>query len=218
LLIAGDREFRIKYSDQIAECYARITDINSAFSPADVYFNIMSIRMNTGNELKSKTTAQLLSDYRDLYGTYKDLDHCDVAILFSGKNLNGPVGGSYVYNGYTNAAWAVVQMVPRPGDNYQATVSHRNIIIAHELGHTLGALHMMPDGTEYPPLWARPISWDDWGTTKYSVMWPQFQGDTQQLQFSTSSWWPLGYHGDANHDNRQAIINNKDTVAVFDPW
>jgi hypothetical protein len=134
--------------------------------------------------------------------------------LFTGKNLVGDIGGAYLYNGNTESGWAEGQMVAQPNNYYQATMNHRTVLIAHEIGHNLGALHDV-SGQTYYPLWARPISWDDWGTTKYTAMWSPFMGDGMQLQFSTSSWWPLGYHGDANHDNRQVIINDKATVAGY---
>ncbi|MDO9326882.1 MAG: M12 family metallo-peptidase [Methanoregula sp.] len=213
LLVVVDSQFRQNFSDPIAEINNRISAANSAFSPAEASFYVRSIRQDSS--LTNTGTEGLLGDFRSAYSQKKVNDICDVALLLTGKSLSGSLAGSYIYNGYTNAAWTVVQMVPRSSQGYSATPYQRSILITHELGHTVGALHIMPDGSQPSPLWARPTSWADGSTTKYTVMSEYFRGDAQQLQFSTSSWWPLGYHGDANHDNRKAIIEDKTTVAAF---
>jgi len=105
-------------------------------------------------------------------------------------------------------------MVSRPGNTYQATTNHRSLVVTHELGHTVGALHSL-SGSEPAPTWARPATWWDGWSEQTTVMSRYFMGDTQHLEFSSSALWPLGYHGDATHDNRKAIIDNKATVAGF---
>ncbi|MCK9581063.1 MAG: M12 family metallo-peptidase [Methanoregula sp.] len=213
LLVVTDTEFRQVYSNPNLEISNRISAANSAFSPAEVFLYVRSIRSDY--TLTNTYTETLLSDFGTAYGQMKINDGCDVALLLSGKNLAGMLAGSYLYNGNTNAAWAVVQMVPRPGNTYQATTTHRSLVITHELGHTVGALHTMPGNIEPSPTWARPATWWDGWSEQTTVMSRYFMGDTQQLQFSSSSYWPLGYHGDATHDNRRVIIEDKATVAGY---
>lgn len=213
LLVVVDSEFRQTYTDPLTEINNRISAANTALSPADVSFYVRSIRAD--NSLTATGTQALIEDFRYAYTQKRDADHCDVALLLTGKSLTGPLAGSFEYYGYSDAAWAVAQMVPRSYQGYTASPSHMNILVTHELGHTAGALHTHPNGDEPDPSWARPISWADGSTTKYSVMEQYFRGNDQLLQFSTDSWWPLGSHGDANHKNRQRIIEVKNIVAAF---
>jgi hypothetical protein len=212
LLVVTDSEFRQVFYNPNAEISNRISAANSAFSPAEVSLSVGSIRND--NTLTDTNTETLLSNFRSAYWQPKIDDECDVGILLSGKNLAGMIAGSYQYNGYSNAAWAVVQMVPRPGNTYEATTNHRSLLVTHELGHTVGALHSI-SGSEPTPTWARPATWYDGWSEQTTVMSRYFMGDTQHLEFSSSALWPLGYHGDATHNNRRAIVDNKATVAGF---
>lgn len=214
LLVVTDSAFRQTYSNPSLEINNRISAVNSAFSPADVSIHVNSVRDDYS--LTATNTETLLANFEAAYRQIKINDHCDVGILLSGRNLQGMLAGSYLYNGNSNVAWAVVQMVPRPGNTYEATENHRSLVVTHELGHTLGALHTMPGNDPEPnPTWARPATWWDGWSEQTTVMSRYFMGDTQQLQFSSSSYWPLGYHGDATHDNRRVIIENKATVAGY---
>ena len=89
-------------------------------------------------------------------------------------------------------------MIEESTANYKDSDTHRKIVTAHELGHIFNANH------------DNAYSWTESGSTKYTIMQAEWQGNNQRLEFSNKD-----NHGDSTHNNLQRIKDIKSTVARF---
>jgi len=210
LCTAHDWQFRNVFPSPNSEMANTIAQVNSAFSPSDigVEFQINAF-CDIGTVLGSTTNPHdLLQAFGEDIRPERDSFHGDIAVLFTGKELDGDtIGITYDVPGSSGHAYVVVQMVDA-GSTYQATLSQRCVNTAHEIGHVFGGQHQ--DATSSPG-YARAYHWKDWGIwDRYTAIWTPFMGDEAMLEFSSDT-----NHGDASHDNARRIYELKGTVAGY---
>lgn len=206
LLAVYDTQFASAYPNPTAEISNTISQVNNAFSPADVTLSITSYYQDS--TLTSTTAYTLLADFRTNYQDERDQTNSDLAILFTGKQLGNEIGGAFSYvNGDPAKAYAVAQMVS-DGDIFSGSLYQRSVLTTHEIGHNFGADH---ENASSSPTWARAYHWVEWFIfDKYTAMWSLWQGDNGQIEFSNSN-----NHGDSTHNNIQRIQDTKATVAAY---
>jgi hypothetical protein len=199
-----DTEFKNRFSNPAGEIDKMIIDVNTAFSLADVKFNIKECQLDTALTLSSTDkTHSLLCDLRTNYKSTRDSKKADVAFLFTGKKLGNDIGGAFQYSGDATNGYGLAMMVDDggvgTGVRFWGTPTQRAVLTAHELGHNLNANH------------ENAYDWTDWYIFhKYTAMWSEWKGDEEQLEFSSKD-----NHGDSTHNNRQRIKDTKATVAGF---
>jgi len=203
-------QFRSTFPSPNSEMANTIAQVNSAFSPSDigVEFQINAF-CDIGTVLGSTTNPNdLLDGFKEDIKQERDSSHSDIAVLFTGKELDGDaIGITYDVPGSSGHAYVVVQMVDA-GSTYQATLSQRCVNTAHEIGHVFGGQHQ--DATSSPG-YARAYHWKDWGIwDRYTAIWTPFMGDEAMLEFSSDT-----NHGDTSHDNARRIYELKGTVAGY---
>jgi hypothetical protein len=194
-----DSEFASLFSNPTAEIQNMMATVASAFSPGNVNLNIKAYRYYTN--IANGNAQAVLTNFGSAAANDRDSTNSDLAFLFSGKEFSDSnIGISNTYNGNSNAAYGVAQMV-RAGllSSYQATSSQRKSVTAHELGHNFGATHN--EAYDYYIL----------GSHYYTSMWTPFQGGSaMKTEFSN-----LNNHGDSTHNNILHIVANKNTIAGF---
>jgi len=210
LCTAHDWQFRNAFPSPNYEMANMIAQMGSAFSPSDidVGFQINAF-CDIGTVLGSTTNPyDLLQVFGENIKPDRDYSDSDIAVLFTGKELDGDtIGITYDVPGSSGHAYAVVQMV-NAGSTYQATFSQRCVNTAHEIGHVFGGKHQDSTGS---PSYARAYHWKDWGIwDRYTAIWTPFMGDEAMLEFSSDT-----NHGDASHDNARRIYELKGTVAGY---
>ena len=209
LCTAHDWQFRNAFPSPNYEMANTIAQVNSAFSPSDigVEFQINAF-CDIGTVLSTTNPNVLLQDFGENIRPERDSSHSDIAVLFTGKELDGDaIGITHDLHGSSGHAYVVVQMV-NAGSTYQATFSQRCVNTAHEIGHVFGGQHQDATGS---PSYARAYQWKDWGIwDRYTAIWTPFMGDEAMLEFSSDT-----RHGDASHDNARRIYELKDTVAGY---
>jgi hypothetical protein len=201
-----DPEFKNRFSNPAGEIDKMIIDVNTAFSPADVTFNIKECQLDTTLTLNTRSSSKaydLLCNLRTNYKNTRDSKKADVAFLFTGKQLGNDIGGAFQYSGSATNGYGLAMMLDDngvgSGMQFWGTPTQRAVLTAHELGHNLNANH------------ASAYDWTDyWIFHKYTAMWPEWKGDEEQLEFSSSA-----NHGDSTHNNIQRIKDVKATVAAF---
>jgi len=210
LCTAHDWQFRNAFPSPNYEMANMIAQMNSAFSPSDIGVEFqISAFCDIGTVLGSTTTPyDLLQAFGENIRPERDSFHGDIAVLFTGKELDGDtIGITYDVPGSSGHAYVVVQMVDA-GSTYQATFSQRCVNTAHEIGHVFGGQHQDSTGS---PSYARAYHWKDWGIwDRYTAIWTPFMGDEAMLEFSSDT-----NHGDTSHDNARRIYELKDTVAGY---
>ena len=206
LLAVYNPEFQNTYPNPTAEISNMISQVNTAFSPADVTLTITDYYQDS--VLSGSLAYPLLCDFRVEYQDERDSTNSDLAFLFTGKQLGNSVGGSFHYsNGNPANAYALAQMVS-DGGIFSGSLHHRCVLTTHEIGHNFGADH--EDSTS-SPTWARAFHWVEWWIfDKYTAMWSLWQGDDAQIEFSNSN-----NHGDSTHNNIQRIRDTRTTVAGY---
>jgi hypothetical protein len=198
-----DTEFKNRFSNPAGEIDKMIIDVNTAFSPADVKFNIKDYQSDTATLSSTDKTHSLLCDLRTNYKSTRDSKKADVAFLFTGKKLGNDIGGGFQYSGSATNGYGLAMMVDDggvgTGVRFWGTPTQRAVLTTHELGHNLNADH------------TNAYNWTDWWVFhKYTAMWPEWKGDEEQLEFSSKD-----NHGDSTHNNIQRIKDVKATVAGF---
>ncbi|MCB9232006.1 MAG: hypothetical protein H6581_10105 [Bacteroidia bacterium] len=144
--IHGDYEFyqQASYNYNLA-VFAILVHMNNAelkYTPLNTDFSILSVSILTApqNALyypKSSNVGTLLQQTRDFWNFFQANTKKDLVILFTGKNTGIYGGKAYLASvcKYSNQySYAVVR-------NYPGENSLMANIIAHEVGHTLGATH-----------------------------------------------------------------------------
>jgi len=200
-----DTEFNNKFSSPTQAIDKMFTDVKTAFSPADVTFNIKGYQLDTALTLNSRASSKtndLLCDLRTNYKSTRDSKKADMAFLFTGKQLGNDIGGAFQYSGSATNGYGLAMMINDGGTGsgvrFDGQPTQRAVLIAHELGHNLNANH------------ENAYSWTESGSKKYTIMQAEWKGDEEQLEFSNKD-----NHGDSTHNNIQRIKDAKSTVAGF---
>jgi hypothetical protein len=205
LMAVYDTQFSSAYPNSAAEISNMISQVNTAFSPADVSLTITSYYQDS--TLTSTIAYPLLCDFRTNYQDERDQTNSDLAFLFTGKQLGNDVGGAFQYNGNSANAYGLAQMVS-DGGVFSGSSYQRDVLITHEIGHNFGADH---ENGSSSPTWARAYHWVEWWViNKYTAMWSLWQGNDGQIEFSNSN-----NHGDSTHNNIQRIRDTRSVVAGF---
>jgi hypothetical protein len=217
LLAIYDGEFRDifgDYSECSLEIYQMMDDVNDVYSSSDigVFLDVTHVVRDTG--LDETTGSALLNEFRDRDDFVKDYYNCDLAFLYTGKNItDNKLGMAFVYNGSAERGYALAQMSDHGDSNYHGYFDERCMVTSHEIGHMFNANHEDYNGT---PSYAKATQWPYMAWTRYSIMYSPFKGITpyggMQFEFSTNT--STG-HGDADHDNARSIRTYKGTVAAF---
>lgn len=202
IMASYDSEFNSEYSNPTAEIQNILSGVNSyAFSDANVDLNIKTYRYYTN--IPDGTNNEIYDDFKGVAEGDRDTTNCDLAFLFSGKEMDGDgIGTAAVYTGSSGQAYAVAQMVSAGTfSSYQASSTGKRVLTAHELGHNFGATHN------------EAYTWGSW-PSYYTCITSPFEGTSypnyMQIEFSN-----LNDHGDSSHNNILHVVSNKGTIAGF---
>ncbi len=209
LCTAHDWQFRNAFPSPNSEMADTIAQVNTALSPSDIGVTLqINAFCDIGTTLSATDPRDLLDDFAANIRPQRDSSYGDIAVLFTGKELDGDaIGITYDFPGSSGHAYVVVQMV-NAGSTYQATFSQRCINTAHELGHVFGAQHQ---DSATSPSYARAFQWTEWFIyDRYTAVWSTFMGEDMRLEYSCDT-----RHGDASHDNARRIYEMKGTVAGY---
>jgi hypothetical protein len=200
VLCAYDTEFANTYSSPGTEIYNMFSQTKTAFSKSYVGVNLVLDGYYYMNSLTSTDRKDLVDEFQAECASQRDSENSDLAFLYSGKDFDDSyIGRSTGYDyGDPSYAYAVGQMIPGTG-TYQATLSQRSKLVAHELGHNFGCSH------------SKAASWTPFFTTYYTAMRSPFSNNIQ-LDFSTDD--PDG-HGDDYYNNAVYISFRKSIVAGY---
>jgi len=205
LMAVYDTQFSSAYPNPTTEISNMISQVNTAFSPADVSLTITSFYQDS--TLTGTIAYSLLCDFRTSYQDERDQTNSDLAFLFTGKQLGNDVGGAFQYSGNSANGYGLAQMVS-DGGVFSGSSYQRDVLITHEIGHNFGADH---ENGSSSPTWARAYHWVEWWViNKYTAMWSLWQGNDGQIEFSNSN-----NHGDSTHNNIQRIRDTRSVVAGF---
>lgn len=212
IMVAHDHQFRNLFPSPNTEMTNMIAQVNTALSPSDIGVSLqISAYCDLGTTLGAYDHDTLLEEFRIENSAIRDSTNSDIAVLFTGRDLNNEyIGASYTYgpNPYPDGGYAHVQMCSS-GGSYQATFSHRCINAAHEIGHLFGAGHEYLQ-SPYPP-YARAYQWQEWLIyDRYTAVWSTFMGNDMRLEYSCDT-----RNGDATHDNARRISETKGFVAGY---
>ncbi|ETA67966.1 Reprolysin family propeptide [Methanolobus tindarius DSM 2278] len=218
LLAIYDGEFRDifgNYDDCCNEIYDMMETVNEVYSSSDIGVNLDITHVVRDTGLDETNGTALLNEFRDRDDFVKEYYNCDIAFLYTGKEIDDNViGKAYKYDTTPNKAYALAQMTPG-NSTYTADLDDRSMVVAHEIGHVFNAHHEDYNET---PIYAKATQWtylQVWD--RYSIMYSQFQGigylGGMQFEFSTNT--STG-NGDADHDNARSIREVKNIVAAFE--
>ncbi|ABE52315.1 M12 family metallo-peptidase [Methanococcoides burtonii] len=151
--------------------------------------------------LDNGTSQEIIDFFKDDIPPYRDITDSDLTTLFYGQDFDdNTLGRGSTYNGSSDRAYSVLQMVPSTG-SYGASYSERCIVLTHEIGHNLDARYDEHYEWVAPPF------------TYYTVMSPFV------VYNSTHRVRPLfsdgDIYGNASCNNGQYIEACKAMVAAF---
>lgn len=204
ILPCYDRDFKDIYGSYTAaegDITNMINEVNMEFANQSVQLTFNYYKKY--GYLDDNTSQGILDFFKEDIPLYMDITDSDLATLFYGDEFINEtvIGRGSVYNGSSERAYSVVQMVEEPNTQYDADYDERCRLLGHELGHNFGASH------------DEAYNWTTPSMNYFTLMWtPFYFNSTHQLKQIYSDG---NVYGDQNHNNSEYIIDHKATIAAF---